>query len=167
MPAISQHVPTVMLDALPRYDFHIDAHNQLCTHFTNRFRNYIVALCKYYEDDIEAELKRPDCGKTREDLNTWAISELLGILFAALGSYRIRVVDAETLKSDEKIRCELALTYFAWLIDLTESIRRQRNDARKAPPSSPKFRRKRDQRRWTPYGFEIAFDLLKKLFGGK
>lgn len=167
MPAISTHVPTIMLNSLTGFGFEVDGQNQTCGHFTTRLRNYVVRFCQFYELEIATELANPNCVKRKDDLDSWAINETTQILFEAMGRYRDRVADAEAiLVGRQRIGCEQALTYFVWLIELTEAVKRARlEQQRTAVPSSRKFQKKKKSNRWTPYAVDVVWEELKRVFG--
>ena len=165
MPAVSLHVPTVMLNSLTGFGFKIDGQSQTCEHFVTRLKKFIAQFCHYYEVEIANELAKPGCLKRREDFDSWAINEITQILFEAIGRYRDRIADSESI-GQHKIGCDQALTYFVWLIDSAETAKRAKLDQQAQIPSSKKFERKRKSNRWTPYPVNVSWDELVRMFGG-
>jgi hypothetical protein len=161
---LEQYVPAAVINSLSGFGFQIEERNPTCSHFVTLLRNFVLKFCDYYEREIDQQLAKPECAKTRDDLVSWANDEVTGVLFDALGRYRERIATQE-IRGDQKIRCETALTYFVWLLDLTETVKQERKAAQDVLPLSPRFRKKRKSHPWTPYAVDVLFNELRKLFG--
>lgn len=168
MLSLSQHVPNTVLNQLNSIGFHVETNSQFCSQFTTMLRKLAVEVSKYYESDIEKQLVSPECDRSREDLTSWANSTIKEILFGALGVYRQKILDYESLEEDTKVKCEDALGYFAWLIDQAKDSKEKiEKDRRQFKPSSKKFERKKASQAWTPYGVDVAWDAIKTIFNLK
>lgn len=168
MPNLNHYVLASVVHSLRGYGFHVEEESAICGEFMRRLREFVSRFCRFYEDEIEAELSRPRCERSRDDLMSWAVDEIEKIIHTALNSYRDRTVDHEGLQlGRDRIRCEAALTYFAWLIDGVEKSKVERQSLMSIPPKSQKHINKRQSHRWTPYGVDVAFEAIRKALGLK
>jgi len=161
-------VPIVVAESLRAYGIEVVPTSEVCASFTGILSRFVEGFCDYYDREITTQLNDPGNSKTLLELRSWANSEVLEILFLALGTFSERVaVREELLLHVQRITCAQALSYFVWLVDAAESARAQRLAARSIPPSTARHRSKRDSHPWTPYGVDVAFDTIKRALGLK
>ena len=99
---------------------------------------------------------------------SWAVDEIEKIVHGALNTYRDRTIEHAGLQlGRDQIRCDTALTYFAWLIDGVERLKIERQRLMSIPPKSRKHADKRQSHRWTPYGVDVTFEAIRKALGLK